>query len=307
MKRNSITLITGIVLVIIMACLLFTFQVRQTEAKVVTTFGKYSRSINGLTDAGLKFRLPWPIQKIYEFDNRIRTFERKFDQTFTKDQISLIISVYVGWRIAEPKIFLESFNADINRAEQSLEQLVRNAKSGVIGQTAFSDLISTNQADLKFDQVEKQMLDAIQTQVRRNYGIQVEVLGIKQVELPESVTSTVFERMKAERQRLVSKYQSEGDRQAKIIRADADADANKILAEAKAEAIKIAGEAETKAAEYYETFRKEPDLAVFWFQLKALEPSLKERSSLILGPQTAPFNLLNGVPNRASTNSASRK
>src|SRR6266511_2978441 len=210
MKRNSITLITGIVLVIIMACLLFTFQVRQTEAKVVTTFGKYSRSINGLTDAGLKFRLPWPIQKIYEFDNRIRTFERKFDQTFTKDQISLIISVYVGWRIAEPKIFLESFNADINRAEQSLEQLVRNAKSGVIGQTAFSDLISTNQADLKFDQVEKQMLDAIQTQVLRNYGIQVEVLGIKQVELPESVTSTVFERMKAERQRLVSKYESGG-------------------------------------------------------------------------------------------------
>ena len=304
MKRNPITIITGAVLAVIFVCMLFTFQVRQTEVAVVTTFGKYSRSI---TNAGFQFRLPWPIQKIYEFDNRIQTFERKFDQAFTKDQISLIISVYVGWRVADPRMFLESFNGDITKAEQTLEPVVRNAKSGVIGQTAFSDLISTNQAELRFDEVETKMLDAIQTQVRRTYGIQIEILGVKRLNLPASVTSTVFERMRAERQRLVSKYQSEGERAAKVIRATADGQANEITARAKSEAIKIAGEAETKAAEYYETFKKEPDLAVFWFQLKALEPSLKERSSLILGPQTVPFNLLNGVSGNNATNSPFQK
>ena len=304
MKRNPITIITGAVLAVIFVCMLFTFQVRQTEVAVVTTFGKYSRSI---TNAGFQFRLPWPIQKIYEFDNRIQTFERKFDQSFTKDQISLIISVYVGWRVADPRMFLESFNGDITKAEQTLEPVVRNAKSGVIGQSAFSDLISTNQAELRFDEVETKMLDAIQAQVRRTYGIQIEILGVKRLNLPASVTSTVFERMRAERQRLVSKYQSEGERAAKVIRATADGQANEITARAKSEAIKIAGEAETKAAEYYETFKKEPDLAVFWFQLKALEPSLKERSSLILGPQTVPFNLLNGVSGNNATNSPFQK
>ena len=304
MKRNPITIITGAVLAVIFVCMLFTFQVRQTEVAVVTTFGKYSRSI---TNAGFQFRLPWPIQKIYEFDNRIQTFERKFDQSFTKDQISLIISVYVGWRVADPRMFLESFNGDITKAEQTLEPVVRNAKSGVIGQSAFSDLISTNQAELRFDEVEMKMLDAIQAQVRRTYGIQIEILGVKRLNLPASVTSTVFERMRAERQRLVSKYQSEGERAAKVIRATADGQANEITARAKSEAIKIAGEAETKAAEYYETFKKEPDLAVFWFQLKALEPSLKERSSLILGPQTVPFNLLNGVSGNNATNSPFQK
>ena len=304
MKRNPITIITGAVLAVIFVCMLFTFQVRQTEVAVVTTFGKYSRSI---TNAGFQFRLPWPIQKIYEFDNRIQTFERKFDQSFTKDQISLIISVYVGWRVADPRMFLESFNGDVTKAEQTLEPVVRNAKSGVIGQTAFSDLISTNQAELRFDEVETKMLDAIQAQVRRTYGIQIEILGVKRLNLPASVTSTVFERMRAERQRLVSKYQSEGERAAKVIRATADGQANEITARAKSDAIKIAGEAETKAAEYYETFKKEPDLAVFWFQLKALEPSLKERSSLILGPQTVPFNLLNGVSGNNATNSPFQK
>ena len=304
MKRNPITIITGAVLAVIFVCMLFTFQVRQTEVAVVTTFGKYSRSI---TNAGFQFRLPWPIQKIYEFDNRIQTFERKFDQSFTKDQISLIISVYVGWRVADPRMFLESFNGDVTKAEQTLEPVVRNAKSGVIGQSAFSDLISTNQAELRFDEVETKMLDAIQAQVRRTYGIQIEILGVKRLNLPASVTSTVFERMRAERQRLVSKYQSEGERAAKVIRATADGQANEITARAKSDAIKIAGEAETKAAEYYETFKKEPDLAVFWFQLKALEPSLKERSSLILGPQTVPFNLLNGVSGNNATNSPFQK
>jgi membrane protease subunit HflC len=292
MKRNPITLITGAVLVVIFGCMLFFFQVRRTEVAVVTTFGKYSRSV---TEPGWQWRLPWPIQKIYQFDNRLQTFERKFDETITLDQINVVIAVYVGWRIADPQRFLESFNGDILKAEQTLEPVIRNAKSGVIGQYNFSDLISTNQAELKFDQIEKAMLDAVQGQVKGNYGIAIETLGIKQLGLPESITSTVFERMRAERQRLVSRYQSEGDRQAKIIRADADVQANKILADASGEAKRILGQADARASQYYEVFRKNPDLAIFLMQLSAMEQSLKERAYLILGPQTPPFNLLNGA------------
>src|SRR5947207_672706 len=126
MKQNKITLVTSGVLLLIFLCMLFTFQVRQTEMAVVTTFGRYSRSI---TNAGLQFRLPWPIQKIYTFDNRLQTFESKIDQPITQDLISLLISVYVGWRITDPKLFLESFNGDITKAEQTLEPIARNAKS----------------------------------------------------------------------------------------------------------------------------------------------------------------------------------
>lgn len=292
MKRNPITLITAVVLLVIFFFMLFTFQVRQTEVVVVTTFGKYSRSI---TKPGFQFRLPWPIQKVYPFDNRIQSFERKFDQTITRDQINMMIAVYVGWRIADPKIFLESFSGDVTTAEERMEPLVRHAKSSVIGQHAFSDLISTNEAALKFDQVEKEILTAVQAQAKGFYGIQIEHLGIKQLGLPESITSTVFERMRAERQRLVTRYQSEGNRAASIIKSTADGDATEIIATAKAEAIRITGEAEKKAAEHYAEFEKNPELAIFLLQLKALEQSLKERTSLILDQQTPPFNMLNGV------------
>jgi len=296
MKRNPITVFTAAVLLVIFACMLFTFQVRQTEVAVVTTFGRYSHSV---TNAGFQFRLPWPIQKVYQFDHRVQSFERKFDETITKDQINVIIAVYAGWRIADPKLFLESFNGDTTRAEQTLEPVIRNAKSGVISTNNFSDLISTNQAELKFDQIEKAMLDAVQAQIKQTYGVAIESLGIKQLGLPESITSTVFERMRAERQRLVAGYLSEGERRAKITRADADAQANKILAEASGEAKRILGEADAKASQYYEAFRKNPALAIFLMQLNALEQSLKDRAYLILGPQTAPFNLLNGAPGDA--------
>jgi len=294
MKRNPITLITAAVLAVIFVCMLFTFQVRQTQVAVVTTFGRYSRSI---TNAGFQFRLPWPIQKVYQFDNRLQTFERKLDEVITRDQINLLISVYVGWRIADPRVFLESFNGDTTRVEQTLEPIVRNAKNGVIGLHSFNDLISTNTATLKFDQIEKEMLDAVQAQAKRTYGIEIEALGIKKLNLPESITSSVFERMKAERQQLIATYQSEGASEAQIIRARANATAQDIETAANAEKTRILGEAEKKAAEYYAEFEKNPALAVFLFQLKALEPALKDRAYLILGPQIPPFNLLNTATN----------
>ena len=47
-----------------------------------------------------------------------------------------------------------------------------------------------------------------------------------------------------------------------------------------------------QAQQHYAAFEKNPDLAVFLFQLKALEQSLKDRTHLIIDQQTPPFNLL---------------
>ena len=126
----------------------------------------------------------------------------------------------------------------------------------------------------------------------KDNGIEVIMVGIKRLGIPESVTSAVFERMKAERQARIQEIEAEGERQAKTIKATADLEANKILAQARAEAIQISGEAEAKAAKYYEVFKENPELANFLFNRKALEGLLKENSTLILDPNTPPFNLL---------------
>lgn len=295
MKRNPITLITGGILLVIFLSMLFTFQVRKTEVAVVTTFGKYSRSVR---DPGFCVRLPWPIQKVYKFDRRLQTFQSKYDQSITRDQINILASVYVGWRVAgDARTFLERFNGDIPAVERTIEPVIRDAKSVVLGLHNFSDLISTNETELKFDAIEREMLDRVQARARTDYGIEITLLGIKQLGLPQSITSTVFQRMRAERQRLSEKYRAEGEREAKIIRSQADGTANEILAHARAQATRILGDAEVKAQDYYTVFEQNPELAIFLIQLRALEESLKEKSHLILDQQTAPFNLLAPAPN----------
>ena len=292
MKRNYLTLIVGALCVLLFLLLLFCFQVRQTEVAVVTTFGKFSRAI---TEPGLYGRWFWPVQKVYRLDNRCQNFERKFEQTTTADGRSLIVSVFIGWRIADPKLFIERFpQGDITRAEQSLEGLVRDAKNGIIGQHRFGELISTNRARVKLRQIESEMLVSVQPHAAANYGIAIDLLGIKQIGLPESITTKVFDRMRAERQRLVKQYQSEGDSEAIRIRAEADRDRQQILAKAEAEATVIRGQAEAEAAKSFVVFERNPDLAVFLLELNALGNSLSNRTTFVIDPQTAPFHLLKG-------------
>src|SRR5271170_6521412 len=103
MKRNLLTVIIGGVLILIFVLLLFVFQVRQSEVAVVTTFGKPVRTIS---EPGAYFKWPWPIQKVYKFDQRVQNFEDRFSENQTHDQITLITSVYVGWKISDADRFL---------------------------------------------------------------------------------------------------------------------------------------------------------------------------------------------------------
>ena len=288
MNKRRISIIAGIVLLLIFASILFIFQVRQSQVAVVTTFGSYSRTIE---QPGIQFKLPWPIQKVYRFDNRLQNFERKFEQTTTGDAKPLIIEVYVGWRISDPKIFLERFNGDMMKAEQNLESLVRDAKNSDIGQHPFRDLISPREEDLKFDDIEAEIVKAVQTEAKDDYGIDVQYAGIKQLGLPESNTQKVFERMRADRQRLVKQFQGEGESRAMEIRSKAEAESTRILNEARAQAIEIEGQAEAQANEYYKVFQENPELAELLLGLEALEAATKEKTTIVADPNTPPFNL----------------
>jgi len=290
MKRSRLTLITGVVVALIFATMLFTFQVRLTEVAIVTTLGKYAgdRAL-----PGLYFRWPWPIQSIYRFDNRIRNFEKKYEQTTTRDGRMLMIEVFIGWRVANSEMFLERFGCEVARAEQILEGLLRDAKNGAVGQHPLGDFISVNEKDLKFDQIEREMLETVQAKAAAS-GLEVALLGIKQIGFPESVTAKVFERMKAEREQLVKQFKGEGDAEAIRIRSEADRERQRILDQAEAQATVAKGQAEAETAKLLETFEQDPELAIFLLKLDALEQSLKERTTLLLDSRVPPFDLFKG-------------
>jgi len=298
MKRNLITLIIAAVLIVIFALLLFTFQVRQSQVAVVTTFGRISGSPR---EPGLHFRLPWPFQQVYRFDNRIQNFEDKYSENFTADNITLITSVYVGWKISDPSAFLNSFkDGSVLAAQNQLQSMLTSVKSAVVGSNSLSGFVNADPQQLKFDQIQSDIQQIVQNELRTNsYGIEIEFLGIKQLGLPESVTSAVFDRMTAERRILISQYQNQGQADAIKIRANADRQANETLADARAEATRIRGQGVAEAAKTLPTFQENPELAVFLLRISALQQALNQKSTLIFDQRTPPFDLFQSLPANA--------
>jgi modulator of FtsH protease HflC len=299
MKRNPLTLIIGLLLIIIFGLLLFTFQVRTTEVAVVTTFGKPTRPI---TEPGIYAKAPWPIQKVWTFDQRVQNFEDRLTEGLTQDSFNLLTSVYVGWKVSNPTNFFPRFAGSANpiaAAETLLDQWLGNAKTAVVGKHPLSDFISTTDNGTNFVAIENEILARIQSQLQtNNLGLEVQFLGIKRLQLPESVSQSVFDRMTSERKRLAERFQSEGERDAQRIRSDAERRAAELLANAESQATRIKGIGEAEAAKSLAVFQQNPELASFIFRLNALESSLKERSTLIFDQQTPPFDLFRG----ASTN-----
>jgi modulator of FtsH protease HflC len=292
MKRNPLTLIIALLLILIFGFLLFSFQVRTTEVAVVTTFGKPTRPI---TNANLYFKWPWPIQKVWTFDQRTQNFEDLLTQGLTSDSFNLLTSVYVGWKVSDPTAFFPRFAGSANpiaAAETLLGQWLGNTKAAVVGKHPLADFVSTSDNGAAFLAIEKEILETIQSQIRtNNLGLQVEFLGIKRLQLPESVSQSVFDRMTSERKVLADRFQYEGEAEAQRIRSEAERKAAEMLANAESQATRIKGLGEAEAAKSLGVFQRNPDLASFLFRLNALEGSLKERSTLIFDQHTSPFNL----------------
>jgi len=293
MKKNLLTIIVSVVLAMIFVLILFVFQVRQSEVAVVTRFGKPVRSAD---QPGAYFRLPPGIESVYKLDQRIQNFEDVQTETYTSDGNTLLTSVYVGWRITDATNFFPKFrNGSVKEAERNLKDIVTQAKAAVVGKHPLADFVNANEADLKFDAIEKEIKDIVQAQVSANKsGIGIEYLGIKKLGLPENVTESVFNLMTQDRKKLADTYNQEGLAQAQIIKSTADREAAEKISSAEGEARRIKGEGDAVAAKVYPVFQKNPELAKFLLDLEALEATLKERSILIFDSRTVPFNLLTG-------------
>ena len=294
-NKNLLTIIIAAVLVVIFALLLFTFQVRQSEVVVVSTFLKPTDTH---TNAGLYVKWPWPIQSINRFDQRVQNFEDKFSENYTTNGDMVLTSVYVGWRISDAKEFFPKVpGGSALAAQKQLEQMIRSAKAAAIGRHTLSDLVNSDPAQFKFNDVEKEIQTSVQTELAaHSYGISIEFLGIKKLGLPESVTQSVFERMKSERTKFISDAQFKGEAEATKIKSAAERQAADLLANAQAAATRIKGEGEAEAAKTLSVFQQNPELANFLQQLETVKNSMNSKTTLIFDERQTPFNLFQGLP-----------
>ena len=267
----------------------FTFTVREGSIAIVSRFG---RIVNAHTEAGLHFRLPWPIDRIITYDARNQYMDSGYIETMTNDMINIILQTYLVWNIYDAERFHNSVG-DYITAQRHLNGIVANAKNGVLGNFTLSNLVSTNPDDVRLDEIR----DAIEWQVAQaamsHFGIEVRTLRFRRLALPHTNILSVFEQMIAGRQRYVSRYLTEGERDAAIIISEAEAMAAEIIAQGRLEASMIEAETERRVNEIYgEAYDRNPRLFAFLMNLIALENSVNPDTVIIMRASESPFSVI---------------
>lgn len=295
--KRILVLGLGLALLALFIGYLVTYTVGFDETVVVTTFGRATaesvRNVNG-DEPGLYFRLPWPIQDVLRFDRRLAVLEDRLEQQETSDKQVVILRAYLTWRIADPLAFHRMFR-NTERASSFLRERLRASKAE-IGAFSFDDLTNPDPARVRLDEAGAAILQRLRCDLATHEtGIEVATAGIHRVLLPESITKSVFARMKQTRQRFAQNARSEGSAVAQSIVAKTDSDKRRILAFTERMAQRLRAEGDAAAARYYREYSKSPEFAIFLRKLDALKQSLEKTTSYVLDTDSEPFDLLEGI------------
>jgi modulator of FtsH protease HflC len=263
--------------------------VPEGQAALITRFG---RPLRAATQAGLHWKLPWPIDQATWLDLRRRVYETGHTEMLTRDKKNIIARTFVVWRIGDPLTFTQAIGNQ-SGAESKLDGLLTNAAIGALGGHDLSALVSTNPSDLQVDQIESELLESTAPLALRSYGVSIEQIRLERIALPENNVAAVFEQMRAERRQFAAKFQAEGEKEASRVRSEADLEAARITAKGAEEEARIRGESAAKVAKIYgDAHRVDPELYKFTRSLDSLDKLVTGSTTLILRTDSEPFSLL---------------
>ncbi len=265
------------------------FVVDETSTAIVTQFG---RPVRVIETAGLNWKLPQPIQSVRLFDKRLLVYDPKPTEFLTNDKKNIVVDAFVAWRIADPEKFLETVN-DREGAEVRMADIVASELGAALGQYPLHALISVDPDLMKVDEIMERVALGCRTTAESSFGIEVVDLRMKRLAFPEQNKQSVFDRMRAERERTAKKYRSEGEEEAIKIRAQADKERQEILAVAYMEAEKVRGEGDAEAMRIYgEAYNTDPGFYEFVRTLESYRKFLDDKTTIVLSSDSDLLKLL---------------
>lgn len=299
-------LLRAIILALIVIPLLLyatTYNVRFTEAAVVTTFGN-SDPDSVVFDPGLRWQWPWPVQSVTKYDRRGRFVQTRSTSVQTEDKSEVIVEAFAVWRVKDPLVYFQRFSNSGPRSETHLEAGSEAVRSRMLG--AVSEISGFSLDELFTVERDSSRIPDLETAIQRrivggndendqtslgSYGIELATVGINRIVVPESTTAKIIQRMGESRDRIANEIQAEGDAVARTIRARSQSEAAKIEAFARRRADEIRALGESEAAEFYAQQNAEPELAQFLAKIESMRSTLAERFTLVLSESDYGFSM----------------
>jgi len=270
MLQNRMFMALAGVLVIVFSCI---FTVHQTERAILFRLGEIVKSDY---KPGLHFKIPI-YNNVKFFDARIITLDAKAERFLTSEKKNVIVDSFVKWKISDVPLYYTTLAGDITQANMRLDQIMKDAMRGEFSKRSINELVSADRSELR------DVLVASTIAIAQKWGIDIVDVRIKRIDLPSDVSSSVYRRMEAERDRVARDFRSQGAEASERIKADADKQREIILAEAYKSAEISRGQGDAVSTDVYaRAYGKDPEFYAFYRSLNAYKNVFKGGSDMLV-------------------------
>ena len=268
-----------IIIIIFLTLFACFYTVNEGQRALLLRLGKLVTDQNNqplVIAPGLHFRVPF-INQVRILDVRLQTLDVQSSRVLTEEQKYVLVDYYVKWRIADLSLYFTRTGGYADRTETLLQQKVNDALRAAFGKRTITDVVSGERGNVM--QLLKQKTD----ESAQSLGVEVIDVRIRRIDLPEEVSSSVFDRMRVEREQAATRHRSDGKAKAESIKAQADATVTVTIAKAKAKGAKMRAAGDAKAAKIYaDAYNKNADFYALYRSLLAYKNVFNSKNDILL-------------------------
>lgn len=276
------------------------YTLSETEQAIILQFGRPVGQ--PIKDAGLHFKLPFPIQEVKTFDKRFLEWDGEAKQIPTAEKTYIWIDTFARWRISDPLKFYQRVTNEL-AGQSRLDDIINSAVRAYVSENELIELVRNTNRELQssIDESEGPLGAAAVTKIKEGrdkitamilskaqqsmaeFGIELLDVRIKRLNYSEKVRQKVYDRMISERRRIAEKYRSEGQGQKAEIDGKRQKELQRITSEGYRRSQEIKGRADAEATKIYAAaYGRDPEFYSFVQTLESYKSTLKKNTTLIL-------------------------
>lgn len=249
------------------------YTVDQREKAILFRLGEIIKSD---IEPGLHFKYPF-VNNVRAFDSRILTLNARPESFLTVEKKNVTVDFFVKWRIEDVAQYYRATRGEERNAQNRLSQIMKDGLRNEFGKRTIKQVVSGERSEIM------DILQVKSNQLARALGLAVTDVRISRIDLPDDVSGSVYERMRAERQRVARDFRARGQANAERLRAEADRERTVIIADAYREAEQIRGDGDAKSASTYaDAYSSDPEFYSFLRSVNAYVKTFREKSDMLV-------------------------
>ena len=278
MNKSTLATVLGLLVFALLASSVYIIDER--EKGIVLQFGD---PVKVDVPVGIHFKVPF-IQSVNKYDARLQTLDERPDRVITVNGKYLLVDSFVKYKISDVLTFYKATAGSFNQLNSVLSQRVESVLKNQFSSRTIVEVVA-GERDLLMSILLSNLNNSVD-----DLGVEIIDFRVKRIDLPPEVSSSVYQRMRTERNRLAEQLRSEGKEIAREIRAVADKDRVVILAEAYKTAEQLRGEGDAESTRIYaEAFGQDPEFYEFTRSLKAYVETFENKSDVLLIDSNSEF------------------